>query len=52
MADARAPHILSLRSYLMAVRIQEEYTFDGDGRIVRLARTMANAAQAKLVARA
>jgi hypothetical protein len=39
----------SLRSYLMAVRIQEAYTFDAHGRIVRLERCMANAAQAKLV---
>jgi hypothetical protein len=33
----------------MAVRIQEAYTFDAHGRIVRLERSMANAAQAKLV---
>jgi hypothetical protein len=55
-ASVRAPTIAIAasvvarwRSYLMAVRIQEAYTFDAHGRIVRLERCMANAAQAKLV---
>jgi hypothetical protein len=38
--------------YLMSVRVQEEYTLDKAGAIVRLQRTMANAAQAKLAASA
>ena len=32
------------RSYLMSVRIQEAYTFDGEGRIARLERSMPNGA--------
>jgi hypothetical protein len=36
----------------MSVRVQEEYTLDKAGAIVRLQRTMANAAQAKLAASA
>ena len=37
----------TFRLYLLSVRVQEEYTVDDGGKIVKLVRTMVNQAQAK-----